>query len=130
MANNQNSSMQQIIQNNLLMRNAIFSSCPLIRKNLGIQSGGGLGGTLRQKIYNSGLTTRFIIQIKAQVDIGTAIASLSPKAPYNLISRIRFTDYDGVDRINISGSQLFMMNCIRRGTYYGYNNESSTAVLA
>ncbi len=130
MAQSQQSSMQQIIQNNLLMRNAIFSSCPLIRKNLGIQSGGGLGGTLRQKIYNAGLTTRFIIQIKTQVDIGTATATLSPKAPFNLINRIRFTDYDGVDRINISGSQLFLMNCVRRGTYYGYNNESATAVIS
>ena len=120
---------QQIIQNNNLMRQALFQTSPLMRKNLGAISGVALGQTTRQKLYNVGIVTRLIVKVQTEVDIGTANATLSPKAPFNLISRIRLTDYDGVDRINISGSQLFDILCVRRGTYFGYNNESATAVL-
>lgn len=126
----QANSIQQAVQNNLLLRQALLASSPLYRKNLGMFTGGSLGGTTRIKVFNTGIITRLILRVDTQVDIGTATATLSPKAPFNLINRLRLTDYDGTDRVNLSGSQLFMVNCVRRGTYYGYNNESASAVLS
>lgn len=117
------------MQQNLALRQALLSSAPAMRKNLGNFSGGAPGTTTRIKLFNVGITTRILLDVIATVDIGTAIATPSPKAPYNLISRVKLTDFDSTDRINASGFQLWMLNCVRKRKVYGYNNASQTAVL-
>jgi len=119
----------QMIQQNAVLRSALLQSAPRMRKNLGSFTGGTAGGTTRIKLFNVGIVTKIVLDVTAQIDIGTATATASPKAPFNLASRIKLTDYDGTDRVNCSGYQLWMLQCARNQTPYGYNNESQTAVL-
>jgi len=126
-ANNQQSQNSAIAQN-LQMRQMLLASAPRENKNLGTYTA-PLGGTTRIKLFNVGICTKLLLLCTAAITIGTATATPSGKAPWNLISRVRLTDYDGTDRMNISGFQLFILNCVRRRTYYGFNNESATAVL-
>lgn len=119
-----------LAQNNASMRTALLATAPRMRKN--VQTAlAQLGQTTRIKLFNVGVITKLQLYITAAVTIGTAIATPSPKAPFNLISRVRLTDYDGTDRINISGFQLFMLNCVRNRTVFGYHNTPAvTAVFA
>lgn len=127
MAKGQNSAQNAILENSRL-RNLLLGSSPRYVKNLGTYTA-PVGGTTRIKLYNVGVVTSLRIYVSAAITIGTAIAVPSLKAPFNLINRIRLTDYDGTDRINCSGLQLFALNCKRFGAYYGYNNDAATAVI-
>lgn len=119
-----------IMQTNAIMRAALLQSAPRMRKLLGnFTQGGSLGGTTRVKLFNVGITTKLIIDVVATVDIAVATATLSPKAPFNLINRVKLTDYDGTDRVNCSGYQLWVAQCVRNEAIVGYNNQSQTAVL-
>lgn len=119
----------QMIAQNAALRAALLQSAPRMRKQIGTYTGGTLGGTTRIKLFNVGITTKLLLDVFVNIDIGTAVATASPKAPFNLISRIKLTDYDGTDRVNCSGYQLWVLQCVRNQTVYGYNNESQTAVL-
>lgn len=123
----------QMIAQNQALRAALLQSAPRMRKFLGAfgagAAGAGLGATTRVKLFNVGVTTKLVLDVFVNIDIGTAIAVPSTKAPFNLINRVKLTDYDGTDRINCSGFQLWMLQCVRNQTPVGYNNESQTAVL-
>lgn len=125
----QNNAATAIQQNNQL-RALLLGSAPAMRKKLGTFTGGTLGGSTRVKLFNVGITTRILLDVTATVDIGTASATPSPKAPFNLINRVKLTDFDGTDRINASGYQLYVLNSVRRRMNYGYNNGAATAVLS
>lgn len=120
----------QMIQQNAQLRAMLLQSAPAMRKHLGRFDGGTPGGSTRVKLFNVGITTRLLLDVIATVDIGTAAGTLSPKAPYNLINRIKLTDFDGTDRVNCSGYQLFTLNSIRTKTPYGLNNGSLSSVLS
>lgn len=117
-------------QNNSALRAALLATAPRMRKNLGTISAIPLGGSARQKLFNVGIITKLQLFVSASITIGTAVATPSNKAPWNMITRVRLTDYDGTDRINISGFQLFIINCVRNRVPYGFNNGSLTAVLS
>lgn len=119
---------QQAAQNNAMMRQALLASSPRMRKNIGSFLA-STGQTTRIKLFNVGVITKLQIYVAATVTIGTATAVPSAKAPWNLISRIRLTDYDGTDRVNLSGFQLFMLNCVRNRSLFGYQNNTNTAVF-
>jgi hypothetical protein len=120
----------QMMQQNMQLRQALLASAPRMRKNLGsFTQGGSLGGTTRVKLFNVGVTTKIVLDVIATFDIVTAAGTPSPKAPFNLINRIKLTDFDGTDRVNCSGYQLWVNQSVREKTPYGYNNESQTAVL-
>ena len=121
---------QQLIAQNAQMRAALLATSPRMRKNLGSFNTGTLGGTTRVKLYNVGIITRLLLKVSVSVDIGTAAATLSPQAPFNLISRIRLTDFDGTDRVNCTGFELFVINSVRNGGYYGYNNDGGPTVAS
>lgn len=108
---------------NAQLRQALLASAPRMRKDLGSTVASAMGTTTRVKLFNVGILTALQIAVTCPITIGTATATGSPKAPYNLINRLRVTDYDGTDRINMSGLQLFILNCIRSRIPYGYNNE-------
>lgn len=122
------------IQQNLMLRNALLGSAPAMRKNLGTWSGSGqggiLGGTTRIKLFNVGVTTRILLDVTMTYDVVTAAMVATEKNPFNVISRLKLTDFDGTDRINASGFQLWVLNSVRRRMNYGYNNGAATAVLA
>ena len=118
------------MQQNLALRQALLSSAPAMRKNLGNFTGGAPGTTTRIKLFNVGVTTRIVLDVIATVDIGVATATPSVKAPFNIINRVKLTDFDSTDRINASGYQLWQLNCVRKRKYYGYHNSASSAVLS
>jgi len=87
-------------------------SSPVYRKALSSQTLTSMGQTARFKVINSGYITGFYVSISLVAAIGTATATLSPRAIYGAISRIRFTDYSQIDRLNLSGYQLFLRNSV------------------
>lgn len=124
----------QAIQMNMALRQQLLGSAPPCRKLLGTfggASGGGtLGGTTRIKLFNVGVTTRLLLDVTMTYDVVTAAMVVTNKNPFNVMSKVKVTDYDGTDRVNCSGFQLWVWNCVRRRMNYGYNNSSATAVLA
>lgn len=119
---------QAAAANNHAMRQALVASGVRSRKKLGTLTGAP-GDTVRQKLFNVGIITKLLLDVTMNVTIGTANAVQSLKGPYNFLSRVRLTDFDGTDRVNLSGWQLFVLNCKRYRTYYGANNEAAAAVL-
>lgn len=121
---------QQMAQQNASLRQALLATAPRMRKNVITSNQGGTNGqTTRLKLFNVGVLTKIELYVTYAVTIAVAIAVPSARAPWNLIQRLRLTDYDGTDRINISGFQLFVLNCLRWNTYYGFNNEAAAAVF-
>lgn len=114
-----------IIQN-AQIRAALIATGIRCRKDLGVFTS-GLGGSTRIKLFNVGITTGLKVRVTVPIAIGTAVAVPSAKAPYNIMNRVRLTDYDNTDRVNISGLQLFLMACIRNRTPFGYNNSPNIA---
>jgi hypothetical protein len=128
MANPQERARQQA-DLNARLRTALLATAPRNEKNIGSYVGPNTQ-TARFKLFNVGVITRLRVKVEAAVTIGTATATPSNKAPWNLIQRARLTDYDGSDRVNMSGFQLFMVNFVRSRTYWGFNNEAAAAVNA
>lgn len=121
---------QQAAQQNAQLRAALLQSAPRMQKNV-LTVTSPVGGSSRLKLFNVGVLTKLLLRVTADLTIGVAIAVPSAKAPYNLIQRVRLTDYDGTDRCNLSGFQLWVLNCIRWQNFYGQNNSVAiTAVLA
>lgn len=110
------------------MRALMLATAPRMRKNV-ITVTAQSSQTSRMKLFNVGVLTKLQLLVSILVTIGTATATPSGKAPWNAIARVRLTDYDGTDRVNVSGFQLFVMNCVRWSQYYGFNNDSATAVF-
>lgn len=121
------------INKNIQLRQMLLSSAPPNRKNLGVFGGaagnGILGGTTRIKLFNVGVTTRLLLDVVMTYDVVTAAMVATVKNPFNVMSKVKVTDFDGTDRVNASGFQMFIWNCVRRRMRYGYNNGSATAVL-
>ncbi len=114
----------QMAQANSQLRQALISTGLWSRKNLiTVTSANAL--TSRIKLFNVGILTKLQLVVSAALTIGTAVAVPSTKAPWNLISRIRLTDYDNTDRVNVSGFQLFVLNCVRKQAFWGYNNSAA-----
>ena len=111
----------QAAQQNAYMRAALLGGSPRMRKNLQTATA-QLGQTTRVKLFNVGVITRLQLYVTAAITIGTAIAVPSAKAPWNLITKITLTDFDGTDRIKLSGFQLFMLNCVRDRAIFGFHN--------
>lgn len=118
----------QLAQENAQARAALLATAPRFVKNLGTQTS-GTGLTTRQKLFNVGVLTKLMMFVQLAITIGTATAVPSGKAPWNAINRVRLTDYDNTDRVNFSGFQLFILNCVRWRTYYSFNNEAAAAVF-
>lgn len=112
------------------LRYALLSSAPSYRIKIATLTGQTAGSTSRVKLANTGVLTKLVLDVSFTYTVGTATATLSAKAPFNIINRIRLTDYANNERVNVSGYQLWIINCIRAGTVIGYNNESQTSVLA
>jgi hypothetical protein len=111
---------QPTAMDNLRIRQALLASALRYRKDLGIYNMTA-GQTTRVKLFNVGIITRLTAQITVPVTIGTATATPSKKAPYNVLTKIKLTDYDGTDRVNCSGFQLFILDSVRNRMPYGYN---------
>lgn len=123
-----NASPADMAAQNGALRQALLATAPRMRKNVQTQTAEA-GGTSRFKLFNVGIVTKLQLFVSALITIGTATAVPSGKAPWNLINRVKLTDYDGTDRVNLSGFQMFILNCVRWGQYYGFNNDAATAAF-
>lgn len=117
---------------NFQARAALLASAPRMRKNLGtfqatIAAGAPTAAPTRIKLLNVGIGTRLVLLIETSTTIGTATATVSARGPYNLISRVRLVDFDGTERVNCSGFQLFVWNSVRERMPYGINNAGLSA---
>lgn len=121
-------SQARAIQQNMLLRQALLGSAPAMRKNLG-NFQGTLGSTTRVKLFNVGITTRLLLDVTMTYDVVTAAMVATTKNPYNVMNKVKLTDFDGTDRVNCSGFQLFVWNCVRRRMNYGANNGAAAQVL-
>lgn len=122
----------QIVNNvgqNLAMRNALLATAPRQRKKLGTFSG-AQGQTTRVKVFNVGVITKFVAMVTANVTIGGNALVASPKAPWSIFSQVKLTDFEGADRVNANGHQLWVLNSVRNRTAAFYNNESQNAVAS
>lgn len=113
---------------NAQLRAALLATAPRMRKNVGVFTASP-GQTSRIKLFNVGILTMLQLYVQIPVTIGVATATASPKAPWNMISRLRLTDYDGTDRINCSGFQLFQVNSTRYREPFGFNNSGAAAII-
>lgn len=118
------------LQQNALMRDALLATAIRQEKKLGtfVESSAPEGKTTRIKLFNTGVVTKLGILVTANVTVGTANATLSPKAPWNIIDQLKLTDFEGTDRVNLSGFQLFMLNSVRERTPAFINNEGLAGV--
>jgi hypothetical protein len=116
------------VSKNMQDRQALLATAPRMVKNVATITSTP-GTTSRIKLFNVGVITKLNLYVSVALTIGVATATASTKAPWNVITRLRLTDYDGTDRINISGFQLFVLNSVRWAQLYGYNNDAATAVL-
>lgn len=124
-------------QQNAMMRQMLMQSSPLMVKKVGTFTG-TLGGNTRVKLFNVGLITRLMLKVTVNTTIGTATATLGPKGLNALLSRVKLVDFDGSDRVNATGFQLYQRNSLRRRktSTFGYanvmsnvsNNAATTAV--
>jgi len=114
---------------NAQIRQMLRESSPLMRKKLPTDTSGGLGKTSRIKLFNVGLLTNIFLRIDVNVTIGTANTTVGPKGLPAIINRIRLVDFDGQDRINCSGFQLFQRNSVRdrKMCLEGFNANFGTA---
>jgi hypothetical protein len=112
-----------LLQQNNAMRAALLATAPRMRKKLGVFGPFQIGESMRQKLFNVGIGTSLDIMVTASVDQSAALTA-SPRAPFNLLDKIRVTDYDGTDRINCSGYQLFLNRTVRQNAneLNGYHN--------
>lgn len=77
------------------------------------------GQTARIRLKNIGVMTELYARITASADnTGTVAASPSPLAPYNLVSRVSFYDYDNVPRVRASGPELQLRNSVANGSLF------------
>lgn len=127
---NPNQNPMQLAQQNAALRAALLSSAPRMRKDLGAFTGQA-GATTRIKLFNVGVITKLQLDIAATLTIATTVGVPSAKAPYNLIKRLQVTDYDGTNRISVSGFQLYLLNSVRNRSPFGLNNSAAvTAITA
>lgn len=116
-----------LVEQNLNMRRLLLASAPPGKKKLVSITDGALAGSSRIKLFNVGVTTGVWLRVTSSITIGTATATQSPRGPYNLINRLRLTDYAGNDRINVSGYQLYLLNSVRNRGAFGWDTLAANA---
>lgn len=124
----QNTSMQDP-QLNMLLREALLKTALPQSVDVGTFTGANTA-PMNIRLQNVGITTKLRLRITAAVTIATDALTASKKAPWSLIDTLKVVDFNGQERINISGFHLWLINCMRARTIAYYNNEAKTAVSA
>ncbi len=85
-----------------------------VRANLGTFSGFTAGQRASIKMRNVGVITGIFVRVTASVTI-SATMTASPLAPYSLLSKVEFQDYNTTLRQTSNGPLNYMLNSIRHG---------------
>jgi len=124
---NNNASANAFTQNAAASR-ALRMTSPRYRKPVGTFTG-AVGQTTRVKLDNVGVLTGVLLRVYGTFTSGTAAGTPSDAAPFNVIRRVKFSEYDGTDRVDVSGHHLWLINSQRERQPYGYHNDARTAAL-
>lgn len=117
-------------QQNLINRANLILRAPKKKISLGVKAGQTAAlGTTSFMLANTGIATSIRLLVSATYTVGVAQATLSPKAPYNLINKISLRDFNGNNRVLCSGHQLFCLLSKRKRSFFGANNEGAAQVL-
>lgn len=102
---------------NIANREGLFASALRMSLALSPSTGNNGGTTVRQLLENVGIVQALDVIVSMTVTNNSSSAALTPSDgfPYNLISKIVFTDYNRVDRVVMTGDELWMRNCFRGG---------------
>lgn len=114
MANSQQSAMQQ----NLMARNMLLATGVPMKKRLALSGPYSLGQTIQINLDRVGVLTALEVEVVADVTIADAPATPSEFGAYALLNKIKYTDFNGVDRVNTDGTSLFALNSQRGGWLY------------
>lgn len=116
---------------NLQMRQALLATASPMVYDLGTytEATAPQGKTTRIKLQNSGILTKIGLVVTANVTIGANAIVASPKAPWNVIKQLKMTDFQGTDRVNCSGFQLWQLNSVRR-KYPAFLNNGALASVS
>lgn len=118
---------QDPLVQNLQMRSLLLAASPHFRKKVGSFSVTADQSSLRMKLFNVGIITRLVAKLRLRVDGGTSSAATKTEwGPWNLLKKIKVQDFDGTDRVNISGPLLWSILSWKYKTPYGVRNEFST----
>jgi len=112
---------------NLALRNALLATAPRMRKKLGSFSA-TQGNTTRVKLFNVGVIQKLVGVVTASVTIAGNALVAGKRGAHALLSQVKVVDFEGTDRVNASGYQLWVLNSVRNRTPAFLNNESMTAV--
>ncbi len=107
-------------QSNMQARQVVLATAERMNQNIGTMNAqlngtpASLNGvaTMRQRLFNVGLITSLDLDVTVSLNI-TAATALAKRAPWNLFSAIRVKDFDGTDRINATGYQIWANRGIR-----------------
>lgn len=101
---------------NLQARQMFLQNSQPMNQNLGTFGPYAPGARLYEKLVNVGVLTRLLFEVTATITNSSTAAipvTPSPAAPWNLISWLKVKDFTGTEFINLTGLQLFNLNCIR-----------------
>jgi P3 major capsid protein. len=99
---------------NAANRAGLFASAFSMSLALSPNTGVAAGATVRQLLENVGILQSIDVLVSMTVtNNGTSALVPSVAFPYNLVDRITFTDYNRTERVNLTGTELWMRNCFR-----------------
>ncbi len=102
---------------NIANRQGLFASALSMSLALSPATNVNGGSTVRQLLENVGILQALDVLVSMTVTNNAASggSALVPSAafPYNLVDKLVFTDYNRTDRLNLTGTELWMRNCFR-----------------
>lgn len=116
MANGQPTA-QEIQQQNAIGRIRLLTTGISMVKQLAVQNA-GQNETVKIPLLRMGIMTGVLIQFKLSFAVTTANASTvitSLVAPWNLINKAVYNDFNGVQRVNANGYQLWLAQSMKNG---------------
>lgn len=112
---------------NLNNRHMLLAQGIPMRAKVGSFTGHSPGDTIRIKTLNTGVITSFDLVVSATVTQGATPAAYNSFAPYNLLSRVTFKDYNQTQRVNTDGYSLHFLHMTRAGKILDSDAESKIA---
>ncbi len=111
---------------NIMARsNLLQTGVPMVKQLQPVT--GALGGSMQIPLQRMGILTGVTLDVTLPVTVSTAALVQSMYGPYNLLNRVKYTDFSGTDRVNTSGYALWALNCVRSADLKG--NAIATSAL-
>lgn len=127
MTNGNNAQQVNPMQQNAIARQLLLSTGVPMKKMLSNFGPFSLGQSTQIQLDRVGVMTALEIEVTADVVITTNPATANPFGAFNLLSNVKYTDFNSVDRVNSNGAFLYTHNTQRAGWLYDYAVPSKAA---